>query len=314
MSMPFYASAEQVMRDKTEYARKGIARGRSVVVLSYGGGILLIAENPSSTLHKVGEIYDRIGFAAVGRYNEFENLRQAGVRYADTRGYSYDRRDVTARGLANAFAQTLGTIFSESMKPFEVEICVAEVGVTPKEDELYRLPFDGSVVDEAGYIVMGGQADVVSSAMRSTYKTDMGLGEAVQVTVAALAMSGAENGTPRTLSGAQLEVAILDRTRSARSFRRVVGAALDSLLPAGTAQTVELPAEPNTAVADGDADPVRPASTMDLLHDAVPSSDLSEISEAKPHIEPIPPGGEVAEDSHRETAEGSDAPPDKPAE
>ena len=150
MSMPMYASAEQIMRDKTDYARKGIARGRSVIVLSTTDGVVLIAENPSSTLHKVGEIYDRIGFAAVGRYNEFENLRQAGIRYADTRGFAYDRRDVTGRGLANAYAQTLGTIFSEQLKPFEVEICVAEVGPTPDDDQLYRLTFDGSVVEAGG--------------------------------------------------------------------------------------------------------------------------------------------------------------------
>ena len=128
MNMPFYASAEQIMRDRSEYARKGIARGRSVAVLRYTDGILFVAENASSALHKVSEIYDRIGFAAVGKYNEFENLRVAGIRLADLRGYSYDRRDVTARSLANAYAQTLGAIFTEQQKPYEVELCVAEVG------------------------------------------------------------------------------------------------------------------------------------------------------------------------------------------
>src|SRR5213080_2171909 len=137
MSMPFYASAEQIMRDRSEYARKGIARGRSVVVLTYVDGVLFVAENASSALHKVSEIYDRIGFAAVGRYNEFENLRAAGIRLADLRGYSYARKDVTGRALANAYAQTLGAIFSDQTKPFEVEICVAEVGRTGAQDELY---------------------------------------------------------------------------------------------------------------------------------------------------------------------------------
>ena len=126
--MPFYVSPEQAMKDKADYARKGIARGRSGVVIQYDAGILFVAPNPSAALHKISEIYDRIAFAAVGRYNEFENLRKAGVRYADMTGYQYDRQDVTARGLANWYAQTLGTIFTESPKPFEVEIVVAEVG------------------------------------------------------------------------------------------------------------------------------------------------------------------------------------------
>ena len=148
MSMPFYASAEQIMRDRSEFARKGIARGRSVVVLLYADGVLFVAESISPALHKVSEIYDRIGFAAVGKYNEFENLRVAGIRLADLRGYSYDRRDVTARALANAYAQTLGTIFTEQQKPYEVEICVAEVGSTSGDDQLYRLSYDGTIANE----------------------------------------------------------------------------------------------------------------------------------------------------------------------
>src|SRR5215468_5187037 len=145
--MQFYASPEQIMRDRSEYARKGIARGRSAIVLSYEGGVLLVAENLSTALHKVSEIYDRIGFAAVGRYNEFENLRAAGIRLADLRGYSYARKDVTGRALANAYAQTLGAIFTEQTKPFEVEICVAEVGRSGAQDELYRITYDGSIQD-----------------------------------------------------------------------------------------------------------------------------------------------------------------------
>src|SRR6187431_3575409 len=157
MSMPFYVAPEQQMKDRADYARKGIARGRSVVVLYYADGILFVAENRSQALHKVSEIYDRIAFAAVGRYNEFENLRIAGVRLADMRGYSYDRRDVTGRGLANAYAQTLGTIFSSGgEKPYEIEIFVAEVGDAPDDDQLYRITYDGSVADIQGYGVMGG--------------------------------------------------------------------------------------------------------------------------------------------------------------
>jgi proteasome alpha subunit len=241
MTMPYYASAEQVMRDRSEYARKGISRGRSVAVLTYSDGVLFIAENPSSTLHKVGELYDRIGFAAVGRYSEFESLRVAGVRLADVRGYSYNRRDVTGRVIANAYAQTLGEVFTQQMKPFEVELCVAEVGETPESDQLYRLTFDGSIVDEPDFVVMGGQADAVSGHLREHFLPGMGLAEALRVGVRALsavspAMSANAGGLDQ-LPAEQLEVAVLDRRRPKRAFRRVVGAALRGLLadePAAT--------------------------------------------------------------------------------
>ena len=162
MTMPFYVSPEQLMKDRADYARKGIARGRSVVVLGYEGGIAFVAENPSRALHKVSEIYDRVAFAAVGKYNEFENLRVAGVRYADLRGYSYDRSDVTARGLANAYAQTLGTVFTQESKPYEVEIAVAEVGEDEDSDQIYRLTYDGSVADEQGFVAMGGASEHIT--------------------------------------------------------------------------------------------------------------------------------------------------------
>jgi proteasome alpha subunit len=228
--MQFYASPEQIMRDRSEYARKGIARGRSVVVLTYEGGVLFVAENLSTALHKVSEIYDRIGFAAVGRFNEFENLRAAGVRLADLRGYSYDRRDVTARALANAYAQTLGAIFTEQSKPFEVEICVAEVGSRPERDELYRLTYDGSVYDEPGTIAMGGQADAISQVLQARHGADMSLHDAVRLAVDALGSVGGEGGQPRQLEAGQLEVAVLDRRRVGRTFRRITGAALAPLL------------------------------------------------------------------------------------
>ena len=155
MSMPFYVAPEQLMKDRADYARKGIARGRSVVVIGYDDGIAFATQNPSRSLHKISEIYDRIGFAAVGKYNEFENLRVAGVRYADLRGYSYDRADVSARGLANAYAQTLGTVFTTEAKPLEVELVVAEVGREQGEDQIFRLSYDGSVADESGFVVIG---------------------------------------------------------------------------------------------------------------------------------------------------------------
>lgn len=230
MAMQFYASPEQIMRDRSELARKGIARGRSAVVLSYEGGVLFVAENLSSTLHKVSEIYDRIGFAAVGRYNEFENLRRAGVRMADLNGLSYDRRDVTGLALANAYAQILGAIFTEQSKPFEVEICLAEVGATPEQDALYRLTYDGSVNDEPGQMAMGGQAEAISGVLKTEHRADMALGEAVKVAVKALGSVGGEGGAARTIAANQLEVAVLDRRRVGRTFRRITGAALAALL------------------------------------------------------------------------------------
>src|ERR687888_2796292 len=164
MTMPFYVSPEQVMKDRADYARKGIARGKSLIAVECGPGIIIVAENPSATLHKIAEIYDRIAFAAVGKYNEFENLRIAGVRLADMRGYSYDRRDVTGRGLANAYAQTLGTIFSNGAeKPYEVEIFVAEVGDAASDDQIYRPTYDGQVADEHDFAAMGGDAETVST-------------------------------------------------------------------------------------------------------------------------------------------------------
>jgi proteasome alpha subunit len=289
MTMPYYASAEQVMRDRSEYARKGISRGRSVAVLTYADGVLLIAENPSSTLHKVGEIYDRIGFAAVGRYSEFEALRVAGVRLADVRGYSYNRRDVTGRVIANAYAQTLGAIFTEQMKPYEVELCVAEVGSRPEDDQLYRLTFDGSVVDEPDFVVMGGQAEAVTGHLREHFHAGMSLQEALAVGVKALSAvspvtaAGAGNGAPTQLTGAQLEVAVLDRRRPKRAFRRVVGAALSRLLGDEATAETEAAAETETAAA---------------AHTHAPS-----VSEPG-----TPPG--LGDPANPDTAGGADAQPD----
>ncbi|OXM54299.1 proteasome subunit alpha [Amycolatopsis alba] len=244
MTMPLYASPEQLMRERSEIARKGIARGRSVVVLKYRGGVLFVAENPSATLHKVSEIYDRIGFAAVGRYSEFENLRVAGIRHADLKGYQYDRRDVSARALANAYAATLGSIFTEQLKPFEVEVCVAEVGATAAEDQLYRLTYDGSIFDEPKFVVMGGQADTLSTKLKESYEPDLELEVALGVAVKAL-----RDNTPAPANGdsdpVKLEVAVLERERRGRKFRRVAGAALDALLPPE-------PEEPAKDEAEGD--------------------------------------------------------------
>ncbi|MEO9137643.1 MAG: proteasome subunit alpha [Jatrophihabitans sp.] len=258
MSMPFYASAEQIMRDRSEFARKGIARGRGAVVRTYADGIIFVTENPSSALHKVSEIYDRIGFAGVGKYNEYENLRVAGIRLADLRGYSYDRRDVTARGLANAYAQTLGAIFTEQQKPYEVEICVAEVGDTAENDQIYRLTYDGTIVDEPEFLVMGGQAETLTAEMKRVFVSGQGLSDALVATVAALGAVGGPDGTPRTLSATQLEVAVLDRTRGKRKFRRYSDTALTGLLAEVTPDT------PNALDEDADT-----ASDTDVSESAV---------------------------------------------
>lgn len=229
MTSPYYVSPEQYMKDRADYARKGIARGRAVIAMQYVDGILLVAENPSKALHKVSEIYDRIGFAAVGKYNEFENLRVAGVRLCDLRGYSYDRRDVTGRGLANAYAQTLGTIFTTEMKPYEVEIVVAEVGNSQSDDQIYRLTYDGSVAEEHGVTAMGARAEGITTDLADSWRADLTLASALRDAVAALSRS--ESGEERTLTAEALEVAVLDRNRpGARKFRRIDGQSLTNLL------------------------------------------------------------------------------------
>jgi proteasome alpha subunit len=250
--MPFYVSPEQQMKDKADYARKGIARGRNSVVIQYDDGILFVAPNPSGALHKISEIYDRIAFAAVGRYNEYENLRVAGVRYADTRGYQYDRADVTARGLANWYAQVLGTIFTESNKPYEVEIVVAELGETADGDQLYRITFDGSVADEHGYVAMGGQADQVATVLKERYTEGMPLSAALAAALAALA--GQSNGDASEVNPSQLEVAVLMRGREHRAFRRLTGRPLEELLPSKGKASAPPPDKP-TGEEPGEAGP-----------------------------------------------------------
>jgi proteasome alpha subunit len=235
VSFPYFISPEQAMRERSELARKGIARGRSVVALAYAGGVLFVAENPSRSLQKISELYDRVGFAAAGKFNEFDNLRRGGIQFADTRGYAYDRRDVTGRQLANVYAQTLGTIFTEQAKPYEVELCVAEVahhGET-KSPELYRITYDGSIADEPHFVVMGGTTEPIATALKESYAENADLGDALRIALKALRAGSAEtsNGDQPSLDVSNLEVAILDAGRPRRAFRRIVGSALESLLP-----------------------------------------------------------------------------------
>ncbi len=219
MSMPFYVSPEQQMLDRAEFARKGIARGRSVVVLRYAGGIALVAENHSTTLNKVAELYDRIGFAAVGRYNEFESLRISGIRHADLRGYSYDRRDVTGRSLAGAYSQLLGGAFaSAAEKPFEVELIVAELGDDPGADVIFRISYDGVISDEENVAVIGGDAERIAQIVRDGFTADATLAGAVRLAA-------------RALGSERLEVAVLDRrSPRRRTFRRLAPPEIAALL------------------------------------------------------------------------------------
>lgn len=216
MNMPFYVAPEQVMKDRADYARKGIARGRSLVAFRFDHGIAICAENTSSTLRKVSEIYDRIAFAGVGKYNEFDQLRIAGVRHADMKGYAFSREDVDARSLANQYAQSLGQIFTHEMKPMEVEILVAEIGHAPdgSDDQLFHILYDGTVVDEDMAVVLGGETDTIGDRL-GTFDAAPSLSEGLQRAVGALA------GPERTLEPASLEVAILERGEQRRTFQRL---------------------------------------------------------------------------------------------
>ena len=225
MSMPFYVAPEQMMKDRADYARKGIARGRSLAAVTFSGGILICAENTSNTLHKVSEIYDRIAFAGVGRYNEFDELRKAGVRAADLKGYAYSREDVDARGLASQYGQILNSVFTHELKPMEVEILVAEVGTDESPDALYHVLYDGSVIDEQGFSVMGGEAEAIAERLKEAYDGAADLAGALRSCITALA------GPDRTITADELEVAVLDRTTERRAFRRITGAELEALVP-----------------------------------------------------------------------------------
>lgn len=227
MTVPFYVSPEQITRDKADFARKGIARGKSVVLLQAKDGIVFVAENPSKALHKISEIYDRIGFAAVGKYNEFENLRVSGIRFADLRGYAYDRSDVSARSLANAYAQTLGTVFTDALKPLEVELLVAEVGAGMEDDEIYRLTFDGSVVDEKNFVAIGGDSEKINELLKASWKENIDSKQAIKLSVKIL---NEASTSEKILTNESVEVAVLDRNKLGRKFVRMSQSELSQIL------------------------------------------------------------------------------------
>jgi proteasome alpha subunit len=224
MSMPFYVAPEQVMKDRADYARKGIARGRSALAITFVDGILLCAENPSNTLRKLSEIYDRIAFAGVGKYNEYDQLRIAGVRHADLKGFSYSREDVDARSLANVYAQYLGQIFTHEMKPLEVEILVAEISEEPGADQMFHVRYDGTMMDEKRFVVVGGDSDAISERLEGQWQEGCSLAHALACGVRALA------GPDRSLTPDDLEVAVLARGNGRRAFRRLDDAAVGVLL------------------------------------------------------------------------------------
>jgi proteasome alpha subunit len=228
MTMPYYVAPEQVMKDRAEYAQKGIARGRSLVatVFDNGGGIVMVGENPSRTLHKISEIYDRVAFAGVGKYNEFDQLRVAGIRHADTKGYAYSREDVDARSLANLYAQHLGQVFTHEMKPLEVEILVAELGAEPTGTRLYHIAYDGTVADEERFTVLGGEAEAISARLGDSYSPGWTLSEALRGCVSAL------GGAERTLDPTDLEVGVLSPGNGRRAFYRLDPDRISALLPA----------------------------------------------------------------------------------
>ncbi len=217
MTAPFYVPPEQLIKDRADFARKGIARGRPIVVLEYADGVLLIGENPSGSLHKLGEIYDRIAFAGVGRFNEFESLRVGGVRYADVKGYSYARSDVTSKGLANAYSQTLGHVFTHEVKPYEIEVMVAEVGDSPSETEIYRIQFDGMLGSVEGFGAMGGGEQELTEALSGRFEPGLELPAAL-----GLAMEVIQAAAPGEIASDEWEAAVLDRTRQRRKFRRLI--------------------------------------------------------------------------------------------
>ena len=246
MTMPFYVAPEQVMKDRAEYAQKGIARGRSLIATAYADGVLIVAENPSRSLHKISEIYDRIAFAGVGKYNEYDQLRVAGVRHADTKGFAFSREDVDARSLANLYAQYLGNVFTHEMKPLEVEILVAELGTNGRADQLYHVAYEGTITDEDRFAVLGGEAETISERFAADWRPDRDRAEAIRAAVKALA------GPQRTLGPNDLEVAVLSRQNGRRSFKRVTDGELAQVLegvepPPAPAQA----GEPSTRTSGG---------------------------------------------------------------
>ena len=266
MSMSFYVPAEQQMKDKADFARKNIARGKALAAMVYADGILICAENTSSTLRKVSEIYDRIAFAGAGKYNEYDRLRIAGVRHADLKGYSFSREDVDAQSLANAYAQMLGDVFTHEIKPMEVEIVVAELSDAAATDRLFHIFYDGTVVDESDFTVLGGgEADAIAERLKAAYQADQPLAEALRTAVSALA------GPERTLEAGELEVAVLSRSNGRRSFRRLSEDEVASVLSGSSVEVT-----PSTDVPTAETTSTEAAPHGDTASDTAPDDTAPE--------------------------------------
>ena len=257
MSMPYYVAPEQVMKDRAEYAQKGIARGRSLAATIYDDGVLIVAENPSRSLHKISEIYDRIAFGGVGKYNEYDQLRVSGVRHADTKGFAYSREDVDARSLANLYAQFLGNVFTHEMKPLEVEILVAELGSAGRPDQLYHIAYEGTITDEDRFAVLGGDAETIAERVAAAWREGWSLDEALKAAVGALA------GPERTLGPGDLEVAVLSRTNGRRTFRRIANGELAALLGTGDPDAADPDAGTLEAADGSDESPEPPGDVTE---------------------------------------------------
>jgi proteasome alpha subunit len=213
MTYPLYVPPEQIIKDRADFARRGARRGRPAVVISVDDGVLLAARNSSRALRKLSEIHDKVAFAAVGKWSEFEALRVAGIRYADLRGYSYDRVDVTGRGLAGAYAQTVAAAFTSDPKPLEIELAVAQVGSGQGEDAVFHISFDGAVSDEEPWAVLGGAPTGARQTLAEGWRPGLGLAQAGQL---ARAVLGSPDGDP-----AGYEVALLRRDAPGRAFARL---------------------------------------------------------------------------------------------
>ncbi|MFZ0171448.1 MAG: proteasome subunit alpha [Acidimicrobiales bacterium] len=275
MTMPYYVAPEQVMKDRAEYAQKGIARGRSLVAALYGSGVLIVADNPSRTLHKISEIYDRVAFAGAGRYNEFDQLRVAGVRHADTKGFAYSREDVDARSLANLYAQFLGQVFTHEMKPLEVEILVAELDAYDDDHQLYHIAYDGTVVDEVDFTVLGGDSTTINDRLSSSYRRGWPLAEAVRNCVAALA------GPDRSFEPADLEAAVLEHGSGRRAFRRLSNEDLAELMAPPAAGTPSVSPKEETEVSAQTGEAPTPAPSAGAAGDeAEPPEEPPAVPEA----------------------------------
>ncbi|HXQ19851.1 MAG TPA: proteasome subunit alpha [Acidimicrobiales bacterium] len=255
--MPFYVAPEQVMKDRAEYAQKGIARGRSLVATTYDGGVLIVAENPSRSLHKISEIYDRIAFGGVGKYNEYDQLRVAGVRHADTKGFAFSREDVDARSLANLYAQYLGTVFTHELKPMEVEILVAELSDDGGPDQLYHIAYEGTITDEEHFAVLGGDAETIAARVAEAWQDGWDLGTALRAAVAAL------GGPDRSLDPSDLEVAALSRNNGRRTFHRIVEEELVELLAPPAATRARGSTTKRAARSEPSSPPSDPGTTAD---------------------------------------------------